>query len=85
MRIYRYIDPFPKGDMAMDLDLETFLVALYVIVDSVCQSHTTLCMSAGGGPPALGSVHYAHGKGQRHTPVRTAHATQNVPMVCGPI
>jgi hypothetical protein len=28
---------FPKGDMAMDLDLETFLTALYVIVDDLYQ------------------------------------------------
>ena len=35
--------------------------------------------------PSLGSVLYAHEKGQRHAPVRTAHTTQSVPMVCGPI
>ena len=35
--------------------------------------------------PSLGSVRYAHEKGQRHAPVRTAHATQSVPTVCGPI
>jgi hypothetical protein len=38
--------------MAMDLDLETFLVALYVIVDDLYQSHITPCMPACGGPPA---------------------------------
>jgi hypothetical protein len=32
-RIDSHIGPFPKGDMAMDLDLKTFLTALYVIVD----------------------------------------------------
>ena len=36
----------------MDLDLETFLVALYVIVDDLDQSHIPPCMPAGGGPPA---------------------------------
>ena len=35
MRILSHIDPFPKGDMAMALALETFLTALYVIVDAV--------------------------------------------------
>jgi hypothetical protein len=38
--------------MAMDLDLETFLVALYVIVDDFYQSHITPRMPACGGPPA---------------------------------
>ena len=32
-RIASHINPFAKGDMAMNLDLETFLVALYVIVN----------------------------------------------------
>ena len=36
----------------MDLDLETFLVALYVIVDDLYQSDITPCMPACGGPPA---------------------------------
>ena len=36
----------------MGLDLETFLVALYVIVDDLYQSHITPCMPACGGPPA---------------------------------
>lgn len=36
----------------MDLDLETFLVALYVIVDDFYQSHLQPCMPACGGPPA---------------------------------
>jgi len=36
----------------MDLDLETFLVALYVIVDDLYQSHIQPCMPACGGPPA---------------------------------
>jgi len=36
----------------MELDLETFLVALYVIVDDFYQSHITPCMPACGGPPA---------------------------------
>ena len=36
----------------MDLDLETFLVTLYVIVDDVYHSHLTPCMPACGGPPA---------------------------------
>ena len=35
--------------------------------------------------PSLGSVRYAHEKGQQHVPVRTAHATQGVPVLCGPI
>jgi hypothetical protein len=39
--------------MAMELDLETFLTALYVIVDDFCQSHIRPQMPAGGGPPAL--------------------------------
>jgi hypothetical protein len=34
-RIDSHIDPFAKGDMAMELDLDTFLGALYVIVDDV--------------------------------------------------
>jgi hypothetical protein len=38
--------------MAMELDLETFLVALYVIVDDLYQSHITPCIPACGGPPA---------------------------------
>jgi hypothetical protein len=37
--------------MAMDLDLETFLVALYVIVDDLYQSHIAPRMPAPGGPP----------------------------------
>ena len=36
----------------MELDLETCLVALYVIVDDLYQSHITPCMPACGGPPA---------------------------------
>lgn len=36
----------------MDLDLETFLAAFYVIVDDLYQSHITPCMPACGGPPA---------------------------------
>ena len=36
----------------MDLDLATFLVALYVIVDDFYQSHIQPCMPACGGPPA---------------------------------
>ena len=36
----------------MELDLETFLVALYVIVDDFYQSDIKPCMPAGGGPPA---------------------------------
>jgi hypothetical protein len=36
----------------MDLDLETFLVALYVIVDDLYQSHIAPRMPATGGPPA---------------------------------
>ena len=36
----------------MELDLETFLVALYVIVDDFYQSHIQPCMPACGGPPA---------------------------------
>jgi hypothetical protein len=44
--------PFPKGDMTMDLDLETFLTALYVIVDDLYQSHIHPMMPASGGPPA---------------------------------
>jgi hypothetical protein len=38
--------------MAMDLDLETFLVALYVIVDDLYQSHIQPRMPACGGPAA---------------------------------
>jgi hypothetical protein len=38
--------------MAMDLDLETFLVALYVIVDDLYQSHIQPRLPACGGPPA---------------------------------
>jgi len=37
--------------MAMDLDLETFLVALYVIVDDLYQSHIKPRLPACGGPP----------------------------------
>ena len=36
----------------MDLDLETFLTALYVIVDDFYQSHIIPHMPACGGPPA---------------------------------
>jgi hypothetical protein len=36
----------------MDLDLETCLVALYVIVDDFYQSQIKPCMPACGGPPA---------------------------------
>ena len=35
----------------MDLDLETFLTALYVIVDDLYQSHIHPMMPASGGPP----------------------------------
>jgi hypothetical protein len=38
--------------MAMNLDLETFLVALYVIVDDLYQSHIAPRMPACGGPAA---------------------------------
>src|SRR2546428_1478284 len=38
--------------MAMELDLETFLVALYVIVDDLYQSDIEPRMPACGGPPA---------------------------------
>src|SRR5262245_21990958 len=44
--------PFPKGDMTMDLDLATFLTALYVIVDALYQSHIHPLRPARGGPPA---------------------------------
>ena len=37
----------------MELDLETFLVALYVIVDDCYQSHLEPRLPACGGPPAL--------------------------------
>ena len=37
----------------MDLDLETFLTALYVIVDDFYQSHIRPMMPARGGPPAV--------------------------------
>ena len=53
MRILSHIDPFPKGDMAMALALETFLTALYVIVDAVYQRHIRPQMPAGGGLPVL--------------------------------
>ena len=36
----------------MDLDLETFLVALYVIVDALYQSYIQPCTPTGGGAPA---------------------------------
>lgn len=36
----------------MDLDLDTFLVALYVIVDDLYQSHIQPRMPACGGPEA---------------------------------
>jgi len=39
--------------MAMERDLETFLTALYVIVDDVYQCHIRPQMPACGGPPAL--------------------------------
>jgi hypothetical protein len=51
-RIDSHIGPFPKGDMAMDLDLETFLIALYVIVDDLYQRHIHPQMPACGGPAA---------------------------------
>src|SRR4029453_3723905 len=38
--------------MAMELDLETFVVALYVIVDDLYQSDIEPRMPACGGPPA---------------------------------
>ena len=37
----------------MGLDLETFLIALYVVVDDVYQSYIRPQMPACGGPPAL--------------------------------
>ena len=39
----------------MDLDLETFLTALYVTVDDLYQSHIRPLMPASGGPPATAS------------------------------
>jgi hypothetical protein len=39
--------------MAMARDLETFLTALYVIVDDVSQGHSRPQMPPWGGPPAL--------------------------------
>jgi len=51
-RILSQLNPFPKGDMTMDLDLETFLIALYVMVDDFYQSHIRPQMPACGGPPA---------------------------------
>jgi hypothetical protein len=39
--------------MAMELDLETFLTALYVIVDDIYQRHIRLQMPPCGGLPAL--------------------------------
>jgi hypothetical protein len=41
-----------KGDMAMDLDLETFFTTLYVIVDDLYQEQGPPHMPASGGPPA---------------------------------
>jgi hypothetical protein len=38
--------------MTMDLDLETFLIALYVMVDDLYQSHSRPQMPPCGGPPA---------------------------------
>jgi hypothetical protein len=38
--------------MAMDLDLETFLTGLYVLVDDLYQDHIQPQMPASGGPPA---------------------------------
>jgi hypothetical protein len=52
VRIDSHIDPFAKGDMAMDLDLETFLIALYVIVDDLYQRHIAPHMPPCGGPAA---------------------------------
>jgi hypothetical protein len=51
-RILSHLNPFPKGDMTMDLDLETFLIALYVTVDDFYQSHIRPQMPATGGPLA---------------------------------
>ena len=50
-RIDSHSDPFSKGDMAMDLDLEIFLAALYVIVDALYQSEIEPRIPACGGPP----------------------------------
>ena len=36
----------------MDLDIETFLTGLYVIVDDLYQDHIQPQMPASGGPPA---------------------------------
>jgi len=49
VRIDSHIHPFAKGDMAMDLDLETFLVTLYVIVDALYQSDIQPRMPTCGG------------------------------------
>ena len=51
-RILSHLNPLPKGDMTMDLDLETFLIALYVMVDDFYQSHIRPQMPASGGPLA---------------------------------
>ena len=50
--------------------------------DALNQTTRDLYTRISGHP--LGIVRYAHEKGQRHAPVRTAHATQSVPMVCRP-
>src|SRR5262249_27985829 len=47
-----HINSFANGDMTMELDLETFLIALYVIVDALSQSDLSPRMPACGGPVA---------------------------------
>ena len=51
-RIDSHTDSFSKGDMAMDFDLETFLMALYVMVDDLYQRCIQPYMPACGGPLA---------------------------------
>jgi hypothetical protein len=51
-RILSHLTPFPTGDLTMDLELETFLIALYVMGDEVSQSHLRPQMPTRGGPLA---------------------------------
>jgi hypothetical protein len=52
VKIHGEIISFSTRRYAMDLDLETFLTALYVIVDDLYQDHIQPKMPASGGSPA---------------------------------
>jgi hypothetical protein len=41
-----------QGDLTMERDLETFVIAFYVTMDDLSQRHSRLQMPASGGPPA---------------------------------